>query len=72
MEPDICLIMRRAKQIQADCYEADGWDFAETYSAIMRHANLHFHGRLPGSKTAWINYLDELDSGELELPSGDE
>ena len=69
MEPDICLIIRRAMALQADCYEADGWDFAETYRALMKHAGDHFNGRTPGSKLAWLSYLEDLDPCELELPS---
>lgn len=62
MESDLEALIRRAMQIQQDCFMDYDWDFAETYRRMCRHMN--DSGIKPGiAKT--LDYLSELDPSEL-------
>lgn len=68
MEPDICSVIRHAMALSLDCHEMYGWDFAETYRALMRYVA----DERPRSAAAWVDVLDGLDASDLELPDTDE
>lgn len=63
MEPELYAIIRRAMQIQQDCYMDYEWDFAETYERLCRHMKAQEH-KTGVAKT--FDLLDSLDPAELQ------
>lgn len=61
-EPDLQALIRRAMQIQQDCWMDYEWDFAETYRRMCRHME-DSHVKLGVAKV--FDYLSELDPAEL-------
>lgn len=68
MEPDICVVIRKAMALSLDCNELYGWDFAETYRAVIDAASTE----TLRSASGWASFLDCLDADDLELPEDDE
>lgn len=64
MEPDICVIIRHAMALSVDCQEMYGWDFAETYRALMHYAA----SDRPRGSSHWADFISGVDAGDLELP----